>query len=132
VVVDTAPIIYFLEDHRTLAPRFAGLFQRAAGGEVAIVLSSITLAEVLAGPLGRGNEVLAETYRAALTQGAGWTVMPVSEEIAVVAARFRARYRLRLPDAIQLATVVAAGAFALITHDRDFRMVRDVRVIGGQ
>ncbi|MCC7547245.1 MAG: type II toxin-antitoxin system VapC family toxin [Burkholderiales bacterium] len=113
-------------------PRFAGFFQRAASGEVAIALSAITLVEVLAGPIGRENEVLAETYRAALTKGAGWTVMPVSEEIAIAAARFRARHRLRLPDAIQLATVVVSGAFALVTHDRDFRMVRDVRVIGGQ
>jgi predicted nucleic acid-binding protein len=131
LVVDTAPIIYFLEDHRILAPRFAGLFQRAADGDVAIAISAITLAEVVAGPIRQGNEMLAETYRAALTRGAGWTVVPVSEEIAVAAARIRARYRLRLPDAIQLATVVATGAHALVTYDRDFRLVRDVRVISG-
>ena len=130
VVVDAAPIIYFLEDHRTLAPRFAALFERAAAGDLGIAISAITLAEVLAGPIGAGNEVLAETYRAALTQGQGWSVVPVTEQITVSAARFRARYRLKLPDALQLATVLATGAYALVTHDRDFRSVRDVRVMG--
>jgi predicted nucleic acid-binding protein len=129
VVVDSAPIIYFLEDHRTLAARFAALFERAAAGDVGIAISAITLAEVLAGPLRAGHEVLAETYRTALTQGQGWSVVPVTEQIAVSAARFRATYRLKLPDALQVATVLAIGAYALVTHDRDFRSVRDVRVI---
>ena len=53
----------------------------------------------------------------------------ITEQIAVGAARFRARYRLKLPDALQLATVLAVGAYALVTYDRDFRSVRDVKVI---
>ncbi len=129
VVVDAAPIIYFLEGHRTLAPRYAALFELAASGGLGIAVSAITLAEVVSGPLGRGNEVLAETYRAALTESQGWSVVPVTEQVAMAAARFRARYRLKLPDAIQLATVVTTGAHALVTHDRDFRRVADVRVL---
>jgi len=130
VVVDSAPIIYFLKDHRSLAARFAGLFERAAAGEVGIAISTITLAEVLSGPLAAGNEVLCETYRAALTESLGWTTVPVTNEIATAAARFRTRYRLKLPDAIQLATVVVTGAHALVTHDRDFGSVADVMVLG--
>jgi predicted nucleic acid-binding protein len=129
VVVDSAPIIYFLEDHPTLGARFAALFERVAQGELSIVTSAISLAEVLAGPLSAGNEVLAEQYRVALTEGAGWSVHPVTASLAVVAARFRAKHRLKLPDAIQLATVVDVGAYALVTHDRDFGGVKDLRVI---
>lgn len=129
VVVDSAPIIYFLEDHPTLGVRFAALFERVAQGEVSIVTSAIALAEVLAGPLSAGNEVLAEQYRVALTEGAGWSVHPVTASLAVAAARFRVKHRLKLPDAIQLATAVEVGAYALVTHDRDFRGVQDVHVI---
>lgn len=129
VVVDSAPIIYFLEDHPTLGTRFAALFERVAQGELGIVTSAISLAEVLAGPLSAGNEVLAEQYRVALTEGAGWSVHPVTASLAVVAARFRVKHRLKLPDAIQLATVVDVGAYALVTHDRDFRGVKELRVI---
>ena len=38
-------------------------------------------------------------------------------------------HRLRLPDAIQLATVIEVGGYALITHDRDFRRVRDIKIL---
>ena len=129
VVVDSAPIIYFLEGHRTLAPRFADVFERAAAGDLAIAISTITLAEVVSGPLSAANEILAEAYRSALTEGQGWSVVPVTEAVALAAARFRVRYRLRLPDAIQLATVATSGAYALITHDRDFSAVVDIKVL---
>ncbi len=130
VVVDSAPVIYFLENHRTLAQRFSPLFERASAGDIGIVVSAIMLAEVLSGPLSASNEVLAETYRVALTSSAGWNLAPVTEHIATTAARFRAKYRLKLPDAIQLSTVVSTGAYALVTHARDFRAVTDVMVIG--
>lgn len=81
---------------------------------------------MLTGPLGHGNEVLAEQYRAALSS---WTVVPVDADIAVSAARFRSAYRLRLPDAIQLATAVATGSAALVTHDRDFSRVQEMRIL---
>ncbi len=126
VTVDSAPIIYFLEDHPRLAGRFSPLFDAAAQGDLAIAVSAITVAEVLTGPLAAGNDVLVERYRAALGR---WSVVPVTEDLAVLAARFRARFRLRLPDAIQLATAVHSGSFALVTHDRDFSRVKGVRVL---
>ena len=33
-------------------------------------------------------------------------------------------YKLKLPDAIQLASALAINADALVTHDRDFAKVR--------
>jgi predicted nucleic acid-binding protein len=126
VTVDSAPIIYFLENHPRLAGRYAPFFDAEAEGRLRIAVSTITLAEVLTGPLRYDNELLAEQYRKALS---GWEVVPVSEEIAVAAARFRATYQLRLPDAIQLATTVETGSVALITHDRDFSRVADISIL---
>lgn len=34
-----------------------------------------------------------------------------------------------LPDAIQLATALEIGAWALVTHGRDFSGVEDVRIV---
>jgi predicted nucleic acid-binding protein len=129
LVVDTAPIIYWLEGHPRFAERFAAVFQAAESGAAAIVISAVTLAEVLAGPLRAGNELLTAQYREALTRSPGWQVMPVDVDVAVEAARIRAAYRLRLPDAIQVATAVRAGAAALVTHDRALRRVRGLRVV---
>jgi predicted nucleic acid-binding protein len=130
VVVDTAPIIYWLEGHPRLAERFAAVFEAAESDDATVVISTVTLAEVLAGPLRAANELLTARYREALTRSPGWQVMPVDVDLAVEAARVRAAYRLRLPDAIQVATTIRAGASALVTHDRALRRVRGLRVVG--
>lgn len=129
VTVDTAPLIYYMEDHARLAQRYAPLFEAAASGQLTLVLSTITLAEVLVGPLAAGKELLAQKYRQALLGAAGVEIVPLDAELAVAAARLRARYRLRLSDAIQVATAVHSSSYALVTADRDFKGVAEVRVL---
>ena len=130
LVVDTAPVIYWLQGHPRLAARFGVIFDAAETGAATVVVSTVTLAEVLAGPLRAENELLTAQYREALTRSLGWQVMPLDVDVAVEAARIRAAYRLRLPDAIQVATAIRAGAAALVTHDRALRRVRGLRVVG--
>lgn len=130
VAIDSAPIIYYLENHPKFAERFAPFFEAAEAGDIELAISVITLAEVLAGPLQHGNELLASQYERALTAATGWHVMPVNQQVAVQAARLRATYNLRLPDAIQVATAVAAGAHALVTHDKAFARIKAIRIIG--
>lgn len=129
VLLDTAPLVYLFDDHPLLA-RFLGLFERIEAGRLAVVVTPITLAEVVTGPLRHGNEILAERYRRALTERPGWTLAPFDADLAVLAARLRLRYRLRLPDAVQLAAALRHGCDALVTHDRDFRSVVEVPIIG--
>lgn len=126
VLVDTAPIIYVLEHHSKFAARFQPLFERQAAGEILFAVTTLTLAEVLAGPLAAGEEALARRYRAVLES---WQVVELTAGIAESAARFRARYRLKLPDAIQVASAIAINADALATHDRDFARVKGVTVL---
>lgn len=130
VAVDSAPIIYFLENHPRFADRFAPIFSAADAGGIEIVISAITVAEVLAGPIARGQEAVVARYREALTAGAHWHVIPVDSAIAEDAARLRARYKLRLPDALQVATALRAGADTLVTHDRRLKRIRELTVIG--
>ena len=120
IVVDSAPIIYLLEDHPVFASRYAPLIERAEARHYELVISTVTLAEVLTGPLRVGDEALAETYRAALTSPPTWRVLDLNADIAHRAAQIRARSRLRLPDAVQLATALATSSIALVTHDRNF------------
>jgi predicted nucleic acid-binding protein len=126
VLVDTAPIIYVLEGHAELAPRFAPMFARHAEGKLQLAVSTVTLSEVLAGPLGAGEEAIATRYRAMLES---WGVIELTADIAEQAARARTQYRLKLPDAVQLATALAINAEALVTHDRAFGKVRGLRIL---
>ena len=129
VTVDTAPIIYVLDGNETFAPRYLPLFAAAEAGRVHLVVSTITVAEVLAGPLRSGDEVLAGRYLDVMTNSPGWRVWDVTAAVAERAARIRAQTRLRLPDALQLATALDSGSSALITHDRDFETIEGVRVL---
>ncbi len=129
VLVDTNPIIYHLENHPLHAERYLPLFTAAEAGRNELVISALTLAEVLGGPARAGNEILLERYEQALTTGPGWRFRGLDGAIAVHAARLRARYRLKFPDAIQLATAVREGCFAIVTHDRDFSAVKELPVI---
>lgn len=126
VLVDTAPFIYLLEAHPQFADQFAGLFESALKGDVHIALSTVTLAEVLTGPFKAGQAALAKRYEKALQQ---YHVVPVSASIATLAAQLRVSYRLKLPDAIQLATALDIGAVALVTHDRDFSHVAGIDIL---
>ncbi len=127
VLVDSAPIIYVLEQHHKLAPRFLPLFERQAAGEIQFAVTTITIAEVLTGPLKSGEEALARRYRAVMDS---WQVVNLTSDIAESAARFRASLGLRMADAVQVASAMAINADALVTHDRDFSRVKTLAVLG--
>lgn len=126
LLVGSAPIIYVLEGHRQFAPHFAPLFERHARGELQLAVTTVTIAEVLTGPLGAGEEALANRYRSTLES---WQVIAFNTELAESAARLWATCRLKLPDAIQVASALTINADALVTHDRDFAKVRGLRVL---
>ena len=126
LLIDSAPIIYLLEYHLKLAPRFQPLFEAHATGRLRFAVTTITIAEVLTGPLRAGDEALARRYRATLER---WQPVEVDIDIADSAARLRALLRLKMPDAIQAASALAINAAAIVTHDRDFSRVHSLRVI---
>ena len=126
LLLDTAPIVYFLEAHPRFAPHFKPLFEQHAAGRLRFAVTTISVAEVLTGPLQSGDEALARRYRAVLES---WQCIELDVSIAEGAARLRASLRLRLPDAVQAASALAINAAALVTHDRDFSRVRSLRVI---
>jgi predicted nucleic acid-binding protein len=126
LLLDTAPIIYCLEDNAEFGPRFQPLFEAHRKGDLRFAVATITLAEVLTGPLQSGDEALTRRYRAILES---WQVVELDTDIAESAARLRASLRLKLPDAVQAATALAINADALVTHDRDFSRLKSLRVI---
>jgi predicted nucleic acid-binding protein len=126
LLLDSPPIIYFLEEHPRLAARFEPLFEAHRNGTVRFAVTTLAIAEVLTGPLQAGAETLTRRYRGIL---GSWQVLDLTADIAEGAARLRASLRLKLPDAVQAASALSINADALVTHDRDFSRVRALRVI---
>ena len=55
-----------LEGHPAFMPRFRPLFDAHAAGRLRFAVTTLTIAEVLTGPLKLGDEALARRYRAIL------------------------------------------------------------------
>lgn len=126
LLLDSAPIIYLLEGHPTLAPRFEPIFEAHAAGQVCFAVTTVATTEVLTGPLQAGDDNRARHYRTTLES---WQTIPLDNDIAESAARIRTLARLTLPDAVQAASALAIDAAALVTHDRDFSRLHSLRVI---
>lgn len=129
VLIDTNPLVYWFEGNDLAAP-FESIFVDVQAGRIDALVTPVTVAEVVTGPLRAGKDALAERYRQAITAGRGFGVRDTSADIAMLAARLRLRHGLKLPDAIQVATAVDAGCFALVSRDRDLRRVTDVLILG--
>jgi predicted nucleic acid-binding protein len=129
VFLDTAPLIYFMEGHSAYQPVLARLFALNDEGVFSFVTSSVTLLEVLVKPLREGQTAIAQQYRDILTTAAGIEVFDVTSAIAEQAAQLRAKYNLRTPDAIQVATAIELGADYFLTNDNRLKAVSETRVV---
>lgn len=80
--------------------------------------SVVLLPEVLIKPMRAGGSDEAGRVAEIL---ASFTLKPVDEEVAVAAVTLGAKYRLKTPDAIHLATAVVWGAERFYTNNtKDF------------
>lgn len=127
--LDTAPLIYFIEQNEAYLELVRAFFQALSRGEFQVITSTLTLTEVLVHPLRSGNAELAEQYRDIILDQENLAIVPVSVEIAETAAQLRATQNLRTPDAIQIATAIQGGATFFLTNDARLVIVPDLEVL---
>jgi predicted nucleic acid-binding protein len=120
VGLDTAPLIFYIEDHPSYADLLAPFFEAVKSGEIRVVTSTVTLLEVLVHPLKHGDESLAHAYNDILLSSPNTLTVPVTPATAQTAAELRVTSNLKTPDAIHLATAINHRADAFLTGDRDF------------
>lgn len=82
VAVDTAPLIYYLEDHPRYREALQRVFGRAARGEIELVFSTIALAEILVRPFQIGRWDVARRYCEILTGSPQAQLVPVDATVA--------------------------------------------------
>jgi predicted nucleic acid-binding protein len=72
---------------------------------------------------------LVDSYRQIFTTGLGFTVWEVTRDVVETAAVLRAKHRLRMLDALHVASAVVHGAGFFITNDEGLRRVNEVHVL---
>ncbi|MEW6523077.1 MAG: PIN domain-containing protein [Bacillota bacterium] len=117
VALDTNCFIYYLEGGSWAAALKECLFGPVERGELQAVTSVLTLTELLVRPISLGRFDVADEYSALINSYPHLRVVPLTIELAVRSAELRARFRVRTPDAIQLATAVEARASLFLTND---------------
>ena len=53
----------------------------------------------------------------------------IDRNVARESAKLRAKYRIRIPDAIQLASGLINGAKAFITNDENLKRIKEIKII---
>lgn len=129
VWIDTAPIIYFVEKHPVYLRIVRPVFTSIETGDIEAMTSTITLLEVLVHPFRKNNILLAEKYREILLDAEHFTTFEVLHSISENAARLRAQYGIKTPDALQFAGALVYGATKFVTNDADLKKVTEIEVL---
>jgi predicted nucleic acid-binding protein len=121
--IDTSVFIYELEGNPRYAQLAHAVFEAVAGPDHIAIASTVTMAELLVQPYRHSDLARVNQYFGLLTTYPNLIWIAPELEIADLAAKFRAEYRLTMPDAIQAATAAKAQAGGFVTNDAAFRRV---------
>ena len=80
-------------------------------------------------PLSTGNERLAQEYLDILVISGTYNLIAITASIARIAADLRARYNLRTPDALHIASAIATGCDAMLTNDFHLKRVQELSIL---
>lgn len=128
--LDANVFIYALNDFQAFQSFLRQLFDAGDSGDLSLVTSELTMAEVLIAPFRDANPEEEQKCRRMLTPDKGLALLPITVPILEKAARIRSATRVvRLPDAIHLATAIASGCDAVLTNDQHFKAARDIPVM---
>ena len=129
VFFDTAPFIYFFEESPDYFPALSAFFDRLYETGAQVMTSMITYIELATHPARQGKERIVRKYRDYLSNSENISLFPLDLTIADQAVRLRARYGLKIPDAIQLGTAVACGADFVVTNDKAWLRFEEADVV---
>ncbi|MFG1278346.1 type II toxin-antitoxin system VapC family toxin [Xanthobacter autotrophicus] len=118
---DTNAIIQAVEGADIPSGRFSAVVDAAAKTGLKVVTSELSLAELLVKPLREQDFKLIVIYNNLLagTRESQLETLPVSREILGLSARIRNRKpKIKLPDAIHIATAEHAGCKFILTGDK--------------
>ena len=129
IFLDTAPFIYFFEQHPEYFPVVEAFFNQLYETGAQAITSIISYIELTTQPARQGKKQLVRKYRDYLTNSENISLFPLDINIADHVVELRSQYQFRTPDAIQIGTAVACGADYVITNDKTWQRFEKIRVI---
>jgi len=132
--LDSSPFIYFIEEDVRYIDKVTKMFSAISDGDIKAVSSYLSLLEVLVKPIENGVQEIAARYKDFMLSSDFLRLFPLDDVVAEQAAWLRAKYhgngfKLRTPDAIQIATGIVNGADVFITNDSKLKQVKEIKVV---
>lgn len=127
--IDTMVFIYHFEDHPGYSHTTEKILGAVEEGRYHAVTSVITLLEILVKPKREGNLSAAKDYKDLLLTFPNLKIYDLDMRIADMASDLRARYGIKTPDAVQIATTISGGGKTFLTNDGTLKNIEEVRVM---
>jgi predicted nucleic acid-binding protein len=124
VGLDTSILIYHLEDIEPYAELTEVAFSAIAEGLPRAVLSVISVTELLVQPFAKGEEDRITVLEQFILSLPNTDLIPPTYSIAKEAARLRAKYAIRTPDALLISTALSEKVEAFLTNDSRLRSLK--------
>ncbi len=126
VFVDTAPIIYYLENHPQYKDSIIGFFTKCIEENIQVVTSAITIEEYLVFPYSSGKMEFADNFKRFL-EYMNVEVVDINSAIAEQGANIRGKYKkFKAMDALQIATAIISGCDMFFTNDKQLRQEKEL------
>jgi len=129
IALDTSIFIYQMEANERYVALTDSVFSWVERAGHVAVTSTITMTELLVPSYRDSDEHGVDTFYGSLSTYPNLQWIAPDLEAADLAAKLRARYRLRAPDALQAATALRAHATGLITNDPVFARIAELETL---
>lgn len=115
--LDTNTLIFAVEQGNPWTATLQELFAAIDARRIHALTSELTMAEVLAKPLALGAVDLIERYEALLAPDSLIRTVPVDRPVLRIAAELQGKLRIKLADAIHVATAKQCACDFVLTND---------------
>ena len=129
VFIDTAPIIYFLENHSTYGNKMLGILNNCLDNNIMIIISVLGCGEYLTLPYKNNNKAKIDNFKHFIDD-LNIQVFDINIDIMEIAAKIRAKYNnIKMPDAIQLATAIYSKCDIFLHNDMQIQQVDEIKTV---
>lgn len=126
VFIDTAPIIYFLENSSLYMESMEKFFTRCVKENIQIVTSTLTVEEYLVLPYSNEKMEYVDNFKRFIKY-MNVEVMDIDSTIAEEGAKIRGRYKnFKAMDALQIATAVVKKCDMFFTNDKQLQQEKEL------
>lgn len=127
--LDSNIFIYFIEGMPAYQKLTRKIFESIESGRNKGICSTLTLLEILVQPYRNKDEERVNQFYGLLTTFPNLAWIDMTLDIADQGAQLRARYKLKTPDAILLATAIQSEATGFIGNDKRLKKVAELEIL---